>query len=255
MLNTHEQARGGQLNTIKNVYFYRHTAFLTLGTGVMSFYAYICVCVCVRGLVNERLTLRGLPRARGGRLHWLWPSHPAIKWTRHYVWAKGREHVCVFLSRCLFFSLSLSASLSAFLALFFHPAVSQLTIILFPLAEKLLLAPSLGLSLFIAPCSALPLPPSICLLCLGVVWGTLAKLQTSLGFVLASFDDLSRFTRAACRSQIYIAQMCIICMCVDEASKTLLHFPPSFLRRSFESECFVSGLCHLGSGLLRLASS
>lgn len=49
--------------------------------------------MCIRSLVNERLTLRASPRARGGLLRWMRPSHPTIKWTRHYVWAKGC--VCV----------------------------------------------------------------------------------------------------------------------------------------------------------------
>lgn len=66
-----------QSSTIKNVHFYRHTLLSPSYNKLL--YVHLCACVCVRGLVNERLTLRALPRARGGLLHWLWPSHPTIK--------------------------------------------------------------------------------------------------------------------------------------------------------------------------------
>lgn len=136
----------------------------------------VYACVCVRGLVNERLTLRALPRARGGLLLWLWPSHPTIKWTRHYVWAKG----CVFVVLSLSLSLrSISRSLSQCLSLcffvFLHAVICRLPpslpfcrppwlcrrpLPLFPTGFTVLLFSVL-------------LPLSLRLVCLGVVWRTL----------------------------------------------------------------------------------
>lgn len=84
------------------------------------------------------------------------------------------------MSPVLFFSCSLSRSVCRLFC-----SLYAFTHFLF-LSLWLCLPNCLYNSLSFSPCVSFP--PSICLVCLGVVWRTFAKSQTLLGFVYSSFD-------------------------------------------------------------------
>lgn len=105
---------------------------------------------------------------------------------------------------CVYSSLSVSAALSVSLALFVSCSLSRYQSIFFFVHCQLLSFPffrslwlCLTLPLYPSALTILALfhpahrslSPSICLVCWGALWRTLAKSQTLLGFVYSSSDD------------------------------------------------------------------
>lgn len=144
----------------------------------LSVYCRLECIVCIRGLVNEQLTLRASPRARGGLLHWLQLSHAEIKWTRCYVGAKG----CGVCMECV---LLPSVCYYLFCTLLFLSSFNV----------RLLLSPAHAFSHLhnSFPSVYSLIPPSICLVYVGVVGWTCAKSHPLLVFVHSSFDNFMAF--------------------------------------------------------------